>query len=31
MHAFHLFPDESTDPRTQSIFEVEPSRFGKVY
>ena len=31
VHAFHLFPDESTILRTQSIFEVEPSRFGKVY
>ncbi len=31
VHAFHLFPDECTILRTQSIFEVEPSRFGKVY
>lgn len=31
VHAFHLFPDENTILRTQSIFEVEPSRFGKIY
>jgi len=31
VHAFHLFPEECTILKTQSIFEVEPSRFGGFY
>jgi len=31
VHAFHLFPEECTILKTQSIFEVEPSRFAYGY